>query len=286
MSGQYEYLRLEAGEAYYPLVIHHKYGSHYCMEHYYMQNGDRMYDPYMDFQIDKEAGTLRAFSYENSGIGVYNEADPDDPAYKKAINGFNSFFATWLNNIRSQGYEPVRASMMVNDEEVDVDLRSAAAPVPATEAEQPEQLSLLSPEKSMEDLLVERVLQKGPLTNGKKEQIYHFALTHPTGSAFATFLKQLYGYEGFSNEELGVKYAMFNSEGVTIEWQDEQGDVHLIFHIRFGLVYILISDSFHIHLPMPGIRLSDAARSCLVPAPADFRMSGVSVVRPVRSGRE
>ena len=45
VSGQYEYLRLEAGEAYYPLVIHHKYGSHYCMEHYYMQNGDRMYDP-------------------------------------------------------------------------------------------------------------------------------------------------------------------------------------------------------------------------------------------------
>lgn len=70
VSGQYEYLRLEAGEAYYPLVIHHKYGSHYCMEHYYMQNGDRMYDPYMDFQIDKEAGTLRAFSYENSGTVI------------------------------------------------------------------------------------------------------------------------------------------------------------------------------------------------------------------------
>ena len=31
VSGQYEYLRLEAGEAYYPLVIHHKYGSHYCI---------------------------------------------------------------------------------------------------------------------------------------------------------------------------------------------------------------------------------------------------------------
>ena len=42
----------------------------------------------MDFQIDKEAGTLRAFSYENSGIGVYNEADPDDPAYEKRA-------ATW-----------------------------------------------------------------------------------------------------------------------------------------------------------------------------------------------
>lgn len=253
VSGQYEYLRLEAGEAYYPLVIHHKYGSHYCMEHYYMQNGDRMYDPYMDFQIDKEAGTLRAFSYENSGIGVYNEADPDDPAYEKAINGFNSFFATWLNNIRSQGYEPVRASMMVNDEEVDVDLRPAAETVPVMEEEQPEQLSLLSLEKSTEDLLVERVMQRGPLTAGKKEQIYEFAQTHPTGSEFTTFLKKLYGYEGFSGDEMGVKYAMFNSEGVTIEWQDEQGETQetkLSWARAAGVVQRLVDEGRYLETPV------------------------------------
>ena len=253
VSGQYEYLRLEAGEAYYPLVIHHKYGSHYCMEHYYMQNGDRMYDPYMDFQIDKEAGTLRAFSYENSGIGVYNEANPDDPAYEKAINGFNSFFATWLNNIRSQGYEPVRASMMVNDEEVDVDLRPAAEAVPVVEEEQPEQLSLLSLEKSTEDLLVERVMQKGPLTAGKKEQIYEFAQTHPTGSEFTAFLKKLYGYEGFSGDEMGVKYAMFNSEGVTIEWQDEQGETQetkLSWARAAGVVQRLVDEGRYLETPV------------------------------------
>lgn len=253
VSGQYEYLRLEAGEAYYPLVIHHKYGSHYCMEHYYMQNGDRMYDPYMDFQIDKEAGTLRAFSYENSGIGVYNEADPDDPAYEKAINGFNSFFATWLNNIRSQGYEPVRAAMMVNDEEVDVDLRPAVEAVPVVEEEQPEQLSLLSLEKSTEDLLVERVMQRGPLTAGKKEQIYEFAQTHPTGSEFTAFLKKLYGYEGFSGDEMGVKYAMFNSEGVTIEWQDEQGETQetkLSWARAAGVVQRLVDEGRYLETPV------------------------------------
>lgn len=253
VSGQYEYLRLEAGEAYYPLVIHHKYGSHYCMEHYYMQNGDRMYDPYMDFQIDKEAGTLRAFSYENSGIGVYNEADPDDPAHEKKINGFNKFFATWLNNIRSQGYEPVRASMMVNDEEVDVDLRPAAEAVPVVEEEQPEQLSLLSLEKSTEDLLVERVMQKGPLTAGKKEQIYEFAQTHPTGSEFTAFLKKLYGYEGFSGDEMGVKYAMFNSEGVTIEWPDKQGETQetkLSWARAAGVVQRLVDEGRYLETPV------------------------------------
>lgn len=256
VSGQYEYLRLEAGEAYYPLVIHHKYGSHYCMEHYYMQNGDRMYDPYMDFQIDKEAGTLRAFSYENSGIGVYNEADPDDPAHEKKINGFNKFFATWLNNIRSQGYEPVRASMMVNDEEVDVDLRPAAEAVPVVEEEQPEQLSLLSLEKSTEDLLVERVMQKGPLTAEKKEQIYEFAQTHPTGSEFTAFLKKLYGYEGFSGDEMGVKYAMFNSEGVTIEWQDKQGETQetkLSWTRAAGVVQRLVDEGRYLEAPVASL---------------------------------
>ena len=253
VSGQYEYLRLEAGEAYYPLVIHHKYGSHYCMEHYYMQNGDRMYDPYMDFQIDKEAGTLRAFSYENSGIGVYNEADPNDPAYEKAINGFNSFFATWLNNIRSQGYEPVRASMMVNDEEVDVDLRPAAEAIPVVEEEQPEQLSLLSLEKSTEDLLIERVMCEGPIVKNKKERIYQFAQTHPTGSAFVTFLKEIYGYEGFSLEDMGVKYAMFNGEGVSIEWQDEQGETQetkLSWARAAGVVQRLVDEGRYLETPV------------------------------------
>ena len=254
VSGQYESLRLEAGDGYDPLVIHHKYGDHYCMEHYYMQNGDRMYDPYMDFLIDTEAGTLRAFSYENSGIGVYQEADPADPAQEKKITGFGQFFATWLNNIASQGYEPVRATMLVNDEEVDVELRPAPEAAPAAEAEEPEQLSLLAPppERSTEDLLIERVLQKGPLTEGKKEQIYHFALTHPTGSAFVTFLKQLYGYEGFSNEELGVKYSLFNGDGITIEWEDTQGgpqEIKLSWPQAAGIVQRLVDEGRYLDAP-------------------------------------
>lgn len=250
VSGQYESLRLEAGDAYDPLVIHHKYGDHYCMEHYYMQNGDRMYDPYMDFQIDTEARTLRAFSYENSGIGVYQEADPTDPAQEKRIAGFGQFFATWLNNIASQGYEPIRATMLVNDEEVDVELRPAPEAAPAAEDEEPEQLTLLPPaEKSREDMLVERVMQKGPLTEGKKEQIYHFALTHPTGSAFATFLKQLYGYEGFSSEELGVEYTLFNGDGITIEWEDTQQETKLSWPQAADIVQRLVDEGRYLDAP-------------------------------------
>lgn len=198
--------------------------------------------------------TLLIFS---GAVGIiYNEADPDDPAHEKKINGFNKFFATWLNNIRSQGYEPVRASMMVNDEEVDVDLRPAAEAVPVVEEEQPEQLSLLSLEKSTEDLLVERVMQKGPLTAGKKEQIYEFAQIHPTGSEFTAFLKKLYGYEGFSGDEMGVKYAMFNSEGVTIEWQDKQGETQetkLSWTRAAGVVQRLVDEGRYLEAPVASL---------------------------------
>ena len=254
VSGQYDSLRLEAGDAYAPLVIYHKYGDHYCMEHYYMQNGDRMYDPYMDFLIDQETGTLRAFSYENSGISIYQEADPADLAQEKKIAGFGQFFATWLNNIASQGYEPVRATMLVNDEEVDVELRPAPEAAPTAEDEKPEQLSLLAspPEKSPEDLLIERVLQEGPLTEGKKEQIYHFALTHPTGSAFVTFLKEQYGYEGFSSEKLGVKYSLFNGDGITIEWEDIQGgpqETKLSWPQAAGIVQRLVDEGRYLEAP-------------------------------------
>ena len=254
VSGQYESLRLEAGDAYDPLVIHHKYGDHYCMEHYYMQNGDRMYDPYMDFLIDTEAGTLRAFSYENSGIGVYQEADPADPAQEKKIAGFGQFFATWLNNIASQGYEPVRATMLVNDEEVDVELRPAPEAAPAAEAEEPEQLSLLaSPsERSPEDLLIERAMLRGPLVTQKKDRIYEFARTHPTGSAFASFLKEMYGYEGFPDEAAGLDYVYSGTDSIELHWTDEHGEkreTKLSWPQVAGIVQRLVDEGRYLEAP-------------------------------------
>ena len=254
VSGQYESLRLEAGDAYDPLVIHHKYGDYYCMEHYYMQNGDRMYDPYMDFLIDTEAGTLRAFSYENSGIGVYQEADPADPAQEKKIAGFGQFFATWLNNIASQGYGLVRATMLVNDEEVDVELRPAPEAAPAAEAEEPEQLSLLaSPsERSPEDLLIERAMLRGPLATQKKDRIYEFARTHPTGSAFASFLKEMYGYEGFPDEAAGLDYVYSGTDSIELHWTDEHGEkreTKLSWPQAAGIVQRLVDEGRYLEAP-------------------------------------
>ena len=127
VSGEYESLRLSAGESFDPLVISHKYDDRYCMEHYYLQNGDRMYDPYMEFLIDTEAGTMQAASYEQSSLGMYQEVYTENgwrPGLQKELN---SFLSNWLKNISSQGYEPVSAYMIVNGEDQHIDLAKEKA---------------------------------------------------------------------------------------------------------------------------------------------------------------
>ena len=120
VSGEYVSLRLEAGEAFDPLVISHKFGNRYSMEHYYMQNGDSMYDPYMEFLLDTEAGTMQAASFENSGMGIAQEVYVEGGYYPKLQKDLNNFLSSWMKNISQQGYVPVRAVALVNDEDVEI----------------------------------------------------------------------------------------------------------------------------------------------------------------------
>ena len=120
VSGEYVSLRLEAGEAFDPLVISHKYGERYSMEHYYMQNGDRMYDPYMEFLLDTKAKTMQAASFENSGMGIAQEVYVEGGYRPKLQKDLNHFLTNWMQNISHQGYVPVRATRLVNDEDVEI----------------------------------------------------------------------------------------------------------------------------------------------------------------------
>ena len=73
---------------------------------YYMQNGDMMADPDMEFVVDKENRTLSARTYQNDGMGMYQSAEDEygeivNPAMVKDMNLFTE---TWLNQI-DQVYE-------------------------------------------------------------------------------------------------------------------------------------------------------------------------------------
>lgn len=44
----------------------------------YVQNGDLMYDPRIDFKVDYENKRVIPESFENSGMGVYEQYDITD----------------------------------------------------------------------------------------------------------------------------------------------------------------------------------------------------------------
>ena len=179
---------------------------------------------------------------------------PQTQRRKKKIAGFGQFFATWLNNIASQGYEPVRATMLVNDEEVDVELRPAPEAAPAAEAEEPEQLSLLaSPsERSPEDLLIERAMLRGPLVTQKKRSYLRICPDPSHRLGFSSFLKQMYGYEGFPDEAAGLDYVYSGTDSIELYWTDEHGEkreTKLSWPQAAGIVQRLVDEGRYLEAP-------------------------------------
>ena len=47
----YDCMRLEAGEAFMPLTVERLYDNRFSIKHAYMQNGDEMRDPEMEFEV-------------------------------------------------------------------------------------------------------------------------------------------------------------------------------------------------------------------------------------------
>lgn len=83
----------------YETLIAEKHDDILLLYHYYMQNGDMMYDPSIEYQIDSEEHKLIPLSFEQSSIAYYEEATTE--AQRSDLSSFTS---QWLNNISHQGY--------------------------------------------------------------------------------------------------------------------------------------------------------------------------------------
>lgn len=83
----------------------------------YEQNGDLMYDPRIDLKVDYDNQKVIPLSFENSGMGVYEEYSSElTPEIAKQMNDVLDFMDnTMLENIEKAGYEPVR-----NDKNIDI----------------------------------------------------------------------------------------------------------------------------------------------------------------------
>ncbi len=85
-----------------------------AIAHYYMQNGDMMYDPEICYTIDEDNKKLIPLSYEQSGLGIYYLVN--DSAYKR--QDLSSFTTKWLRNITEQGYKLAEAIDSITGERV------------------------------------------------------------------------------------------------------------------------------------------------------------------------
>ena len=108
MSGETESAEFNAGEHYDKLSVVRNRSNVVSMAHTYVQNGDLMYDPYMEFFIDHENRTLNAYYYELSSLGYNRCSIREDNSINEMIErGLNEFAHGWFKNINYQGYKRV-----------------------------------------------------------------------------------------------------------------------------------------------------------------------------------
>ena len=106
-SGEYRYLRMEAGEAdggMMPLHLEWIDTDVIAVSHTYTQNGDLMRDPEMTFRMDREKGTLEPLTFRQDGsIQLYQEVYPEPGRWiPKLRRDLNTFAQQWLSNIGQQ----------------------------------------------------------------------------------------------------------------------------------------------------------------------------------------
>ena len=83
-----------------------EHGHVIAMAHNYIQEGDVMADPDMQVRIIPEMHSIEALTYQQDGMGIYQEVYPDSQHVKiKAKKELNAFLETWLKNLIIQGFK-------------------------------------------------------------------------------------------------------------------------------------------------------------------------------------
>ena len=125
LKDRYSYMILKA-PGFMDLVIEKIWNNRISLSHYYEQNGDLMSDPDVELIVDKEKETLKAATFQQDNLGIYQEAYQGDTLVDDYLaNELNNFVSQWLNNISMQGHIPYKAyyaeGVMGDQYEVDFD---------------------------------------------------------------------------------------------------------------------------------------------------------------------
>ena len=107
-----------------PLIVE-KFGDTVLIAHTYVQNGDTMYDPAIEFSFDTKSHRAQALSYELSGLGIYqNFRDGNQTDQKADVE--EMALGVMFENIKAYGYERTKFNAD-DDREAEKEIRDDSA---------------------------------------------------------------------------------------------------------------------------------------------------------------
>jgi len=86
-----------------------EYGRVISISHTFLQNGDLMADPDMQLLVKFNKQTVQAMTFQNDGLGIYQECLFFDDAGKllvrmNLLKELNQFLDMWTKNLIDQGF--------------------------------------------------------------------------------------------------------------------------------------------------------------------------------------
>ena len=230
ISGEYRYLKLEAGEGMMPLHLEWIGANEIAVSHTYVQNGDLMRDPELTFRVDREKGTIEPLTFQQDGsIQIYQEVYPEPNRWIPQLSRDLSTFAQqWFKNISEQGYLKKEAVIERDGEDVRITFQengTAVNPPPPKAADTSmapahEQAEAASPSRTLDPIvlyrslleMVDREISRGGLGFDLREHI----ISYETGRNRLS--DELSGYVSFITSDDPSAMAIYESLPMFREW--------------------------------------------------------------------
>ena len=209
VSGEYRYLRLEAGDSMMPLHLEWTGADEITISHTYIHNGDVMRDPEMTFRVDRDKGTLEPLTFQQDGsIQVYQQVYPEPGRWiPKLRSDLNHFAQGWFSNIAQQKYRKREAVLVRDGEDTRVTFLengTAINPPPPKAADTgmapaQEQAEAASPARTLDPVVFYRSLLEMVDREISRGWLYDYLRDHSIDydTARDTLVKELPAYFNF-----------------------------------------------------------------------------------------
>ena len=224
MDGDARYMRFQ-DKAMMPLIVEKLSDTRVSVAHTYILNGDVMYDPEMEFEIDRNTRSLSPRTYRQDDMGIYQYAELENGLLNTAfVTQFNTFARTWFKNIENTNYIREKITIEYNGEDISIsydengsisEISGDEEAVQQYKAEYPMPETAPEPEQHNNDLIGREVIM------GERKFVVENINNDNVSLRDLTF-EQSAGFPIFRNESLDTVRGLVTEQGQETEHEIEQ----------------------------------------------------------------